>query len=255
MRNPKIKIIQKSVLIISVFSFWIGVWAIASYFVSDSYILPSPLDTVKALFTLISEPYFFKVVGSSILRVLLGLIIGFAIGILLGRISHVSNILKSFISPIITVIKAIPVAAIIIILWVTLVGSKLTVFIGVMMVVPIIYQNTLEGLDSVNKNLLEISDIFELTFIKRLRLLILPSLFSYIFPALITSVGLAFKSQIAAEIIAYTNNSIGQYIYDAKFNFMTSEVFAWTIIIVAFSILIEALTRLLRRRLKNVSGN
>ena len=113
---------------------------------------------------------------------------------------------------------------------------------------PIIFQNTITGLDSIDKDLIEVTKVFGFGFVKKLKLLILPSLKSYIFPAVITSVGLAFKSQIAAEIIAYTKNSIGQYIYDANYSLNTSLVFAWAVVIVSFSIGLENICRYLLRR-------
>ena len=66
---------------------------------------------------------------------------------------------------------------------------------------------------------------------------------NYFFPAVITSIGLAWKAEIATEIIAYTRHSIGQYIYDARYHLLTDEVFAWVIIIVLFSICLEIITK------------
>ena len=127
----------------------------------------------------------------------------------------------------------------------------LTVFIGFIMVMPIIFQNVLAGLDALDNNLKEVAKVFELTTLQKLRILFFPSIRSYLFPAIITSVGLAFKSQIAAEIIAYTNNSIGQYIYDANYGLNTDVVFAWATVIVVFSISLESLCRLILGRIKN----
>ncbi len=238
---------------LAVFAFWIGVWWISALIVGNPYFLPSPADALVSLFSLMCKGYFYKVIFASFLRVLLGLGAGLLLGVLLGSISHSSVILRRFISPLITVLKAMPVATFIIILWITMWGAKLTVFIGVIMVLPIIYQNTLEGFDAIDPKLVELSRVFELSFARRLRLLIFPTLFSFISPALITSVGMAFKAQIAAEIIAYTKNSIGQYIFDAKYNLNTPEVFAWAIVIVIFSISVEGLTKLISRRIKNVT--
>ena len=65
----------------------------------------------------------------------------------------------------------------------------------------------------------------------------------YFLPAFVTAIGLAFKAEIAAEIIAGVRNSIGQMIYYSKDALITSDVFAWTIVGVAFSIAIEKIAR------------
>jgi NitT/TauT family transport system permease protein len=121
------------------------------------------------------------------------------------------------------------------------------------MVMPIVWQNTLDGFASVPKELIEVADLFDLPFRRRFKVLVFPVLSSYIFPAVITSVGLAWKSEIAAEIIAYTRSSIGMYINDAKSLMMTPTVFAWTAVIVIMSIALESVTKKALRRLKNES--
>lgn len=233
--------------------FWILVWWILSLIVDNSYYLPSPLDTLKALIKLFGLQSFYKVIFLSFLRVLAGLLSGIAIGVALSFVCHKFDIIRSLVNPLISIIKAMPVATFILLLWLTLRGSLLTVFIGFIMVMPIIFQNALAGLDSIDKDLIEVGEIFEFSFSKKIRLLVFPALRSYLAPAIITSVGLAFKSQIAAEIIAYTNNSIGQYIYDANYGLNTDVVFAWAAVIVTFSISLESACRYLLGRVKNGS--
>ncbi len=223
-------------------------WWIFAILVNDSYLLPSPLITFSALLDLFGKAGFYKVVFLTFLRVLAGLMSGIFFGVALAFLCHRVAIIRSLVTPVVSILKAMPVATFILLLWVTLRGSALTIFIGFIMVMPIIFQNTLAGLDSIDKDLIEVTEIFRFGVIKKLRILIFPSLKSYLFPAIITSVGLAFKSQIAAEIIAYTKNSIGQYIYDANFGLNTDVVFAWAVVIVAFSIGIESLCRLLLGR-------
>ena len=116
------------------------------------------------------------------------------------------------------------------------------------MVMPIVWQNVSDGFSAIDRELSEVCDAFEFSYKKRMKLLIIPTLSSYLFPALITSVGLAWKSEIAAEIIAYTKSSVGAMINDAKYNFETPKMFALTIIVVIMSLLLEAFTKFLIRR-------
>lgn len=247
----KNNLLKKILAPLGVLVFWLFVWQVFSLIVNDGYLLPSPIEVLTALIGLFGKASFYRVVLFSLLRVLLGLVIGILGGLILAFGCHHSSILRRLLTPIISIIKAMPVATFILILWITLRGSALTVFIGFIMVMPIIFQNTLEGLDSLSTELDELTRVFEFGFIKRLRVFVFPSLLPYLSAAIITSVGLAFKSQIAAEIIAYTKNSIGQYIYDANFGLQTDLVFAWAAVIVSFSIGLESLCRGLLRRVKN----
>lgn len=231
--------------------FWIGIWYLAAFLVDSVLLLPTPHDTLIASLELVSTLEFYKVVFSTLLRVALGLLLGILAGVILALLSHRFNLLKRILKPAVSVIRATPVASFIVLLWVLLSGNTLTVLVAFLMVMPIVWQNTLDGFSSIPVELIEVADVFELSFGRRFRILVLPVLSNYIFPSIITSVGLAWKSEIAAEIIAYTKNSIGMHINDAKTYLLTPTVFAWTAVIVVMSVLLEMLIRALLRRPEN----
>ncbi len=231
-------------------AFWLLIWQALALIVNHSYFLPSVPETFRALIELVSTSRFFLVVAMTLLRVLAGLLIGVASGALLAFLSYKLDIFRAFIAPLMTVIKSTPVATIIIILWIAMSGDALAIFIAVMMVTPIVWQNVLDGFSSISKELLELCDMYEFSFGARVRYLMLPVLVKYFFPAVITSIGLAWKSEIAAEIIAYTKNSIGYYINDAKNFYLSDTVFAWTVVIIVMSILLEKITKILISRCK-----
>ena len=66
-------------------------------------------------------------------------------------------------------------------------------------------------------------------------------------PAFITSIGLAWKAEIAAEIMTYSN--IGKSINDFKtLTYDTASVYAWAVTIVVMSMILEGITKRLLRR-------
>ena len=68
--------IKKLLYGILVAIFWITVWFILSIIVNNDFLLPSPISTVKELFSLMSEASFYKVVFYTLIRVILGVVIG-----------------------------------------------------------------------------------------------------------------------------------------------------------------------------------
>lgn len=235
MKN-KLKSAAASTLIVVL---WIGVWHLAALLLNNGLFLPSPKDTASALLELMSTAKFYKVVSFTFLRVLSGLLMGVVLGILLAIFCHRFYIVKRIFSPIISVIRSTPVASFIVLLWIMLDGSTLAIVVAFLMVMPIVWQNTLDGFASIPKELVEVAQVYELSLKRKYEVLILPVLSRYIFPAVITSVGLAWKSEIAAEIIAYTKDSIGMHINDAKSFLLTPTVFAWTFIVIVMSLLLE----------------
>ena len=228
--------------------FWLSAWTIASCLVNNSFLLPGIDETLEALRAVISDVQFPIIVLSTLLRVVVGLIFGIVLGILLAVLCYHFKIAASIIAPIISVIKSTPVASFIIILWILMSGDALTVFIALLMVMPIIWQNVMDGYRSIDNNLSEVCAVYGFNFFKRQRILVFPHLLRYIIPAVITASGLAWKSEIAAEIIAYTARSIGQQINDSRFDMDTPTVFAWTLIIITLSVVIELGTKAIFRR-------
>jgi len=230
--------------------FWLGVWQIAALIVNRSYFLPTVPETFLSLIDIIKSDVFLTTVSMTLLRIVFGLLLGISLGIALGIAAFKSKILYSLLSPAISVIKATPVASIIILLWISMSGDKLSVLIALLMVLPIVWQNVYDGLSAVSPELSELATAYEFSFMKKVRILVLPTLSDFLIPALISATGLAFKSEIAAEIIAGVRNSIGQMIYNSKDAYNTSAVFAWTVIGIFFSVLFEKLVRYLLSKLK-----
>ncbi len=230
--------------------FWLSLWQLGASLVDREFLFPGIPSTARALISLLGNQVFWKSAALTLLRVLVGLVLGTLFGIILAVISNAHPAVKTLFAPLIAIMRATPVATFIVILWVLMSADGLSILIAVIMVMPIVWQNILDGFASIDKDLLELSAVFEFSYFKRLRLIVIPTLTRYLIPAVITATGLAWKSEIAAEIIAYTRDSIGQLINDAKFNIETPTVFALTIVIIVFSILLEKLVKFLLGRVK-----
>ena len=243
LKNKVLKTILSAIIVLSI-------WEIAALLINDAYFLPDILQTSKALIKIISSRIFFEVVFTSVYRVFSGLFYGVAAGTVLAGICYKFDIVNSIISPIISIMKATPVACIIVLLWVSLNYTELAIFVVILMVLPIVWQNVYEGLKAVDDQLNEVTKVFELTKFQRLKVLVVPSVLSYLLPAIVTSVGLAWKAEVAAEIMS--NSNMGRLIYDFKtVSYDTASIFAWTVIIVTLSIVFEKVTKMLFGRVMN----
>ena len=156
--------------------FWCALWQIGAMIINKEYLLPDIPATFKALLEIVKNASFYKAVIFSCLRVIAGLALGSAFGILLAILCNKFSILHTLFSPIITIIKSTPVASFIVLLWVLMNGDALTVFIGFLMVMPIIWQNLLDGYSAINKNLIEVAEVYEFSYSKKLKLLIFGSI-------------------------------------------------------------------------------
>jgi NitT/TauT family transport system permease protein len=137
------------------------------------------------------------------------------------------------------VIKSVPVASFIILCLIWLSSKSLSIFIGFLMVLPIVYTNMLHGIKSTDTKLLEMATLFRVGWGKKLKYIYLPHLKPYILSACSVSIGLAWKAGIAAEVIGIPDGSIGERLYEAKVYLSTADLFAWTAVIVVISVIFE----------------
>ena len=230
---------------------WLLIWELGASVVNNVAFFAGVSATLKALGSLFVTEQFWITVIFSILRIALGFLLGVFLGILLAFICTKSEILHNFFSLGISVIKSTPVASIIMILWIFIGSVKVASAIALFMVAPIIWQNLIDGFKAIDKNLSEVADVFGFSVARRFRLVVFPTLIRYFVPAALTSVGLAWKSGIAAEIITVAKNSIGYEIKTHKDYFESDYMLAWTLVVIIISVVFENVIRFLLRRFKS----
>ena len=224
--------------------FWISVWALISYNVNNEFLLPSPSDTVKALGELIVTGEFWLTAAISLERILFGIIIAALLGTVLGIITANLELLDSLFSPLLTLVKATPIASFIVLALLWADKNALPVFITVLIVLPIVHSNVASGIRSVDQKLIEVAMIYKFSLIKRIVKIHIPTVLPYFLAALRASLGMAWKAGIAAEVLCTPKNAIGTQIYFSKTYLETPLLFAWTLVVIVLSVIIEKLLML-----------
>ena len=135
--------------------------------------------------------------------------------------------------------KATPVASIVILVLIWVSSRNLSLVISFMMVFPVMHTSLYEGIINVDPRLLEMADVYGVGTMKRIRYIYLPQIASYFESGITISLGLCFKSGIAAEVIAIPDGSIGEKLYEAKLYLATADLFAWTVAIIILAKVFE----------------
>lgn len=221
--------------------FALVLWQTAAMLLDETLLLATPIQVVKELFTLVGEAEFWGAVWFSFKRIVLGYFLALSIGAVLAVIAARFHIVETLLWPFIAIIKASPVASFIILCLVWLSAKNLSVFISFLMVVPIIYTNVLQGILATDRKLIEMSSVFGLGWGKQFVYIYLPQLRPYLLSACSLSLGIAWKSGVAAEVIGVPGGSIGEMLYQAKLYLDSPQLFAWTAVIVVVSVAFEKL--------------
>ena len=248
LQNSKYEKIIKIFLYLISIIFWFFVWDVVAEKIDKEIFLPKPLEVFDVIFTkFIQSKEFYETVKCSVSRILEGFLIGTVAGVCLAILSYSFRIIKIYLWFPIKTIKTIPVASfvILVLLWVN--SSKLSVVIPLLMVLPTMYINTLTGLESIDYKILEMAMVFKIPFLKKIWYIYIPDIMPYIFSSASIAIGMAWKSGVAAEIIGLAKNTIGNELYKAKLYLMTTELFAWTIVIVALCLICEVIIKFVAR--------
>ncbi|MBQ7320656.1 MAG: ABC transporter permease subunit [Clostridia bacterium] len=235
---------------IGILLFWLLAWWIAATFwVKQELFLPSPIRVLTRLGELVSEKEFWIITATSLGRIFSGILIALVLGVFCGVLTARFSFLRELLSPILSIIKATPVASFIILALVWISRGKLPIFISILMVLPIIWANTEQGIREIDPKLLEMAKIFRFSYFKRLVHITIPSVLPYFIAACRASLGLAWKAGIAAEVLATPQRSIGKELFESKTFFEMTDLFAWTVTVIVLSICMEKLFFLLLRSL------
>lgn len=233
-------------------AFWLIVWQLASVAVGSDILLVSPINVVVRLLQLATEIIFWKSILFSLVRIAGGFFLAVLSGCLLAALSAYSGIVRELLQPLVLAIKTVPVASFIILALVWFSSRNLAVFISFLMVFPVIYTNVLNGIRETNQELLEMAEVFEISVGRRIRYIYLPQVLPYLQAGCTVALGLCWKSGIAAEVIGMPRGSIGERLQQAKVYLDTPDLFAWTLVIVALSLIFE---KLVLRGLKIAAGS
>lgn len=221
--------------------FWIGLWQILSMISKDKIFFAGPSDVIASLTQQCIKADFWVSIASSMIKIGAGFLGAFLLGIVIGILAFSFSFVKELMSPLMSVIKSVPVASFVILALIWIGSKNLSIFISFLIVFPIIYTAVISGLKSADPKLLEMAEVFNMRKWYKAVAIYKPALMPYLISSCRVALGMAWKSGIAAEVIGVPDSSIGEKLYISKIYLDTAGLFAWTLVIVLLSILTEKL--------------
>lgn len=229
------KYVERAMIIL----FWLSVWQLAAVTVHNDILLVGPFQVGKALIENITGTDFLKIVIYSSGRIGLGFLFALTLGFISGALGYRYTLLEAFLAPLMTTLQAIPVASFVVLLLIWSGSGSLSFFCSFLVVFPSVYINTMAGFKSTDKLLLEMADVFNIRGWNRFCYLYRPAVMPYLISCLKISLGMGWKSGVAAEVIGVPEFSLGERLYMSKIYLDTAGLFAWTLMVILLSFLFE----------------
>ncbi|PIF21529.1 ABC transporter permease [Candidatus Pantoea floridensis] len=204
-----------------------------------TFILPSPGATWQALLGLWHTGTLFHDIGVTLGRVVSGFALAAFIGTLCGLVLGANPRVARFCEPLLAVLNTVSSAiwAIFAIIWFGI-SDATTVFVVFMTAMPLILTNVWQGALNVETQFVELARSFRMSRRQLLSKIYFPSILPYFFSGARLAFGFGWRVSLVAETLG-SSDGIGYRLRQAGDLVQTSQVFAWTLLLVALMLLLE----------------
>ncbi len=224
---------------------WLGIWQLAAALINEPLFFPSLTSVLKTLWTLVGTNNFYLAIANSFTHIMSGFLMSVLVGAALAALAARFKVARELLRPLMSVIKATPVASFIVLALILVSSKNLSALIAFLMAVPIVYTNVLSGVLAIDKTMFEAADVYGMDGVTRFRYIYFPEVFPFFKAGCGVALGLSWKAGVAAEVIGLASKSIGEKLYDAKIYLNIPELFSYTLVIVLISIIFERIVSLL----------
>lgn len=251
------------------FVFLFFLWWLVSYLMhlSGNELLPYPFETLGTMLAKLFLPgagTTYVAIGWTLLRILIGFAASFLLGALFGTLAGMHKWFASFMNPFIVFCRAVPTAAVALIL----VGifykfrslpPYIPSFLVFLVAFPLIYEAFRKGIESESS---DVKDALRLDCggitMKAVAAVVWPDSWNYIALALAQSLGLSVKVSIMSEILVNSSSAeggLGSLIQNAwQIDLDMRSVIAYSLIAVILSILMDIPLWILKRKVEKKIG-
>ena len=223
-------------------------WQIIALKIDNDIYLPTLGQVIISIKEIVFTDRFILDVMATMSRCIVSFIIALVFAFLLGIVSYCRPIFKNLLSPIISLAKSIPNMVLIVLSLIWFSKEKAPYIVVFIMVFPILYDCVIGSFKNIDRGILEMADLYKIGNKNKILKIYLPSIKFSLISILSSTISLGFKIVIAGEVYAKPLYGIGSMIQSEKVNFNTTAIFAWIIIIVLISSMLNLFEKLLIRR-------
>ncbi len=246
--------VQRGVWTLLSFLFLAVVWIVSAAIIGNGYLIPSLGETLKETFALVGRISFWAAFFSTAFRALYAFFISFLFAAFFAIISYMVGGFEKFFSPILSFLRSLPTMAVLlmILLWTSAV--KAPVVVAFLVLFPMLYSAMFASLSGVDKDLIEMSNVYKVNKKRMVASLYLPSVLPTVCRECATSLSFSLKLIVSAEVMSNTFQSLGGQMQSASLYAQTPTLFALVLIVFLTGYALECLglllTNFIERRLR-----
>ena len=224
------------------------IWEVIALVIKNDIYLPTIGQTLNSLKGIIIEKRFYIDVLLTVMRTSISFLVAFIVALILWLLSYSFRVVRNFLKPLNALVQSIPNMVLIVLALIWFNKDNTPYIVGFAVVFPILYETTLGAMSGIDKGTLEMAKIYNIGTMDKILKIYIPSIKFRLMPVLISTFSLAFKVVIAGEVHGQPKYGIGTMIQIEKINFNTSGVFAWLMVILIISLILELIKQFILRR-------
>ena len=238
MKNKKLIYLILGIII------FISLWYFIALKINSEIIFPNIQDILKKFIEIISEKSFYRDLLASLLRVLITFALSFLLAFIIGISAGIFQAIRYILIPIINFIRTIPTIPLILVAIIWFNNNTVPIFVSMLVIFPIMYDSITNGIINVDKKLIEMSMSYNVSLKTQIINLYIPYIKPYIFTGISQSMGITWKSILAAEILSLPALGIGTKLYESHLYLDNVSLFAYCLIAIIFNSVFEIIIRI-----------
>lgn len=215
------------------------IWTACAYFTDNEYLLPTVGATMKEFFALFLSAKFYSALLFTLLRSVIAFMLSFIIASILAFLSSKSKNAERLILPLISIIRALPTLAIVLLLLIWTNNQVAPVLVTSLVVMPTAYTQIKGGIDSIDRNSVEAGMVDGTDKFSSFFRIELPQIAPIIYSVIGSGLALNLKLMVAAEVMSATVKSLGTMLNIANYNAEIAKMLALVLVVLILGIVIE----------------
>jgi len=197
-----------------------------------AYVLPSPLAVAHGFADIVATGEIWRHTAASLGRIIVGFGGAVVLALLAGLASFLSRTARGIVHDVLSVLNSTSVFVWIVlsIIWFGL-SNWAPIFTTFMITMPVVASNIVEGVENVDRRLLEMGDVYRLSGRQKFTAIVVPSTLPYLVAGMKVGFGLALKVSVVAEIFGVTSG-IGYVMNYSREILATQMVFVWALVMI-----------------------
>ncbi len=206
-----------------------------------AYVLPAPGSIVTGLVEIVRSGEIWRHAAASMGRIAVGFGAAVLVSLLMGLGAFVSRTARGIVHDVLAILNSTSVFVWIVVslIWFGL-SNWAPIFTTLMITLPVVASNLVEGVAAVDRRLLEMGDVYRLSEREKFTAIVIPSTLPYLMAGMKVGFGLALKVSVVAEIFGVTSG-IGYVMNYSREILATQMVFVWALVMILIMVATDKL--------------